>query len=53
MSTLCIIICTIATYIRWENAKRAKGGRDYRLEGKTEEELRNMGYTHPEFRYQI
>ncbi|KAJ2912841.1 hypothetical protein MD484_g7568, partial [Candolleomyces efflorescens] len=53
MSTLCVIICTIATYIKWENAKRAKGGRDYRLEGKTEEELRNMGYRHPEFRYQI
>ncbi|RXW23316.1 hypothetical protein EST38_g2554 [Candolleomyces aberdarensis] len=53
MSTLCVIICTMAVYIKLENAKRERGGRDYRLEGKTEEELRNLGYRHPEFRYQI
>lgn len=52
-----IFVCLLALigilYIRWENAKRARGERDYRLEGKTQEQLENLGYLHPRFRYQI
>lgn len=38
-------------YCVWENRLRARGGRDYRLQGKTEEEIADLGYRHPEFRY--
>ena len=31
-------------YIRWENGKRDRGERDYRLEGKTLNEIRQLGY---------
>lgn len=34
-----------------ENRIRARGGRDERLEGLTEEEKADLGYRHPEFRY--
>ncbi|KAF5351232.1 hypothetical protein D9756_008302 [Leucocoprinus leucothites] len=40
-------------YLHLENKKRDRGERDYRLEGKTEEEIRNLGYRHPNFRYQL
>lgn len=53
MSTMAVIIVLTALYIRWENAKRDRGERDYRLEGKDNEEVKNMGYRHPQFRYQI
>ncbi|KAK0834871.1 hypothetical protein LTR73_001162 [Friedmanniomyces endolithicus] len=45
-----ILIFTAANmaYIRWENAARASGKRDYRLQQGPEELL---GYRHPEFRY--
>ncbi|KAF8954838.1 MFS general substrate transporter [Flammula alnicola] len=42
-----------ALYLRWENAKRDRGERDHRLLGKMEDEIQNMGYRHPKFRYQI
>ncbi|KAF7430972.1 hypothetical protein PC9H_006687 [Pleurotus ostreatus] len=52
-----IFVCLLALigilYIRWENGKRARGERDYRIEGKTQEQLENLGYLHPRFRYQI
>ncbi|RYP90219.1 hypothetical protein DL770_003682 [Monosporascus sp. CRB-9-2] len=38
-------------YCKWENRLRDRGGRDYRLEGLTEEEQAALGYRHPEFRY--
>ena len=38
-------------YCMWENRLRDRGGRDYRLEGLTEEEQADLGYRHPEFRY--
>jgi hypothetical protein len=48
--------CTLAliglVYLRWENAKRDRGERDHRLEGKTAEEIEQLGYLHPSFRYQ-
>ncbi|KAF2720698.1 MFS general substrate transporter [Polychaeton citri CBS 116435] len=37
-------------YIRWENAARASGKRDYRLQADGEETL---GYKHPNFRYTL
>lgn len=40
-------------YLHHENKKRDHGGRDYRLEGKTDEEIRDLGYRHPNFRYQL
>lgn len=40
-------------YLKLENKKRDRGGRDYRLEGKAEEEIRDLGYRHPSFRYQL
>jgi hypothetical protein len=36
-------------YIRWENAARRDGKREYRFE-QTQEDL---GYRHPEFRYTL
>ncbi|KAJ3538379.1 hypothetical protein NMY22_g5189 [Coprinellus aureogranulatus] len=52
-SAICVIVSLTALYVRWENRKRDRGERDYRLEGKSKEELRNLGYKHPQFRYQI
>lgn len=47
-----ILIFTAANvlYIRWENAARASGKRDYRLR---EGEPSMLGYRHPDFRYTI
>ncbi|TFK39755.1 MFS general substrate transporter [Crucibulum laeve] len=50
---VCAILALIAVYLRWENAKRDRGERDYRLEGKSVEEIEQLGYLHPNFRYQI
>ncbi|KAH7038306.1 major facilitator superfamily domain-containing protein [Microdochium trichocladiopsis] len=36
-----------------ENRKRSRGKRDHRLEGRTEEELQNMGDWHPLFRFTL
>ncbi|KAI0023576.1 major facilitator superfamily domain-containing protein [Xylariomycetidae sp. FL0641] len=38
-------------YCWHENRVRARGGRDARLVGLTEEEKADLGYLHPEFRY--
>ena len=53
ISAVCIIVSITAAYIHWENRKRDRGDRDYRVEGKAGEELLNLGYRHPQFRYQI
>ncbi|EJD00698.1 MFS general substrate transporter [Fomitiporia mediterranea MF3/22] len=53
-SSLCVVlVALLAMYIRFENAKRARGERDYRLEGKSTEEIEQLGYLHPRFRYQM
>ncbi|KAF8216668.1 MFS general substrate transporter [Mycena galopus ATCC 62051] len=52
-SAICLLTIFAALYIRWENAKRNRGERDYRLEGKTAKELEELGYLHPRFRYQL
>ncbi|KAF2198905.1 MFS general substrate transporter [Delitschia confertaspora ATCC 74209] len=38
-------------YCRWENQQRDRGRRDHRLEGLGEEERKELGYRHPDFRY--
>jgi len=49
----CVLVIIGWIYIRIENAKRARGERDYRLEGKSQREIEELGYLHPEFRYQV
>lgn len=34
-----------------ENSLRARGGRDYRFENKSDEQLQELGSLHPDFRY--
>lgn len=38
-------------YVKWENQIRERGGRDGRVQGKTEEVVGDLGYRHPSFRY--
>jgi len=49
------VVCALGLvgicYIRWENRVREKGKRDDRLVGLTENEVRELGYRHPKFRY--
>ncbi|KAJ7696510.1 MFS general substrate transporter [Mycena rosella] len=52
-SAICVLTVVAAIYIRWENAKRIRGDRDYRLDGKTAKEIEELGYLHPQFRYQL
>ncbi|GAN07195.1 major facilitator superfamily protein [Mucor ambiguus] len=50
----CVIMisATLATInCRWENKQRAEGKRDYRLDGLTDEQMSELGHTHPNFRY--
>ncbi|KAF9269214.1 MFS general substrate transporter [Marasmius fiardii PR-910] len=49
----CVLVIIAVLYIRLENAKRGRGERNYRLEGKTPREIEELGYLHPEFRYQV
>jgi MFS-type transporter involved in bile tolerance (Atg22 family) len=50
-----LVVCGLGLvgifYARWENRKRARGERDGRLTGLSEEEARELGYRHPQFRY--
>ncbi|KAJ7091473.1 MFS general substrate transporter [Mycena belliarum] len=52
-SAVCLLTILAGIYIRWENAKRDRGERDYRLDGKTPRELEELGYLHPRFHYQL
>jgi len=38
-------------YVRWENRMRERGARDDRVQGESEEVVRDLGYRHPSFRY--
>ncbi|KAF2849347.1 MFS general substrate transporter [Plenodomus tracheiphilus IPT5] len=48
----CVFLLAVAgiTYCKWENKQRENGKRDHRLNGKSEAEIRDLGYRHPEFR---
>ncbi|KAF8159406.1 MFS general substrate transporter [Crassisporium funariophilum] len=50
---VCVITALGGLYIQWENRKRDRGERDYRLDGKTQKEIDELGYLHPNFRYQL
>lgn len=54
-STAAILLVSIgAFYINWENRKRDRGERNYRLEGKkSPQEIVDLGYKHPDFRYHL
>ncbi|KAF9269207.1 MFS general substrate transporter [Marasmius fiardii PR-910] len=52
-SFTCVLVIIAVLYIRLENAKRTRGERNYRLEGKSPREIEELGYLHPEFRYQV
>ncbi|KAK4631650.1 hypothetical protein CLAFUW4_02533 [Fulvia fulva] len=47
---LCLSVGGIG-YCVWENRLRARGGRDGRLQGLSEEEIADLGYRHPDFQY--
>jgi MFS family permease len=48
-----VLMIVVWVYSRWENAKRERGERDYRLVGKTQEEIEELGSRHPRFRYSL
>lgn len=47
----CIMFSTLALYWRRKNKRRDAGLEDWKLEGKTEEEIADMGEENPRFRY--
>ncbi|KAF7308966.1 putative transporter C11D3.18C [Mycena kentingensis (nom. inval.)] len=49
-SSILALSILASLYIRWENAKRDRGERDSRVEGLDEEQQRQLGYRHPNFR---
>ncbi|KAF9466151.1 MFS general substrate transporter [Collybia nuda] len=51
-STACMLTFLCFLFLRWENRKRDRGERDYRLEGISSEEVEQLGYLHPNFRFQ-
>jgi hypothetical protein len=46
-----VLAFALMMYDRRENSLRERGGRDYRLEGRSKEEIDELGNSHPEFRY--
>ncbi|GAA5884442.1 hypothetical protein JCM6882_005254 [Rhodosporidiobolus microsporus] len=47
------IAIILTFYCQWENKQRVAGKRDHRLEGKTEEEIRELGHRHPNYRLML
>ena len=49
----CVLVLAVSgiCYSKWENRQRDLGKRDHRLNGLSEEQIRDLGYRHPEFRY--
>ncbi|KDR80782.1 hypothetical protein GALMADRAFT_241222 [Galerina marginata CBS 339.88] len=52
-TSVCVITALLGFYLHWENKKRDRGERDHRLDGQSCEEIEQLGYLHPKFRYQI
>lgn len=46
-----VLALTGIGYCVWENRLRNRGGRDGRLEGLSEDDIADLGYRYPEFRY--
>ncbi|KIJ31712.1 hypothetical protein M422DRAFT_185583, partial [Sphaerobolus stellatus SS14] len=51
-SLACVLVLLGVRYVYWENAKCDHGERDYRLEGKSQKEIDELGARHPAYRYQ-
>lgn len=43
-SAVFVICVVLVTYVRWENGVRKRGGRDYRVAGKSQKEVLDLGY---------
>ncbi|KAF2752085.1 MFS general substrate transporter [Sporormia fimetaria CBS 119925] len=50
---LCVTVLALGgiAYCKWENRQRDAGKRDHRLNGLSEDEIKHLGYRHPNFRY--
>ena len=46
---LALALFSIA-YCKWENKQRKLGKRDHRLNGLSEEQVKDLGHRHPDFR---
>ncbi|KAJ9627538.1 hypothetical protein H2204_009577 [Knufia peltigerae] len=46
-----LLAVSAVAYYRWENKKRDRGERDHRLTGLTDQQQKDLGSSHPEFRY--
>ncbi|BGP01408.1 major facilitator superfamily protein [Rhodotorula toruloides] len=46
----CVIGLTCSLYASWENKQREAGRRDWRLDGKSEQEIKELGEMHPNYR---
>jgi len=51
IATAAVLFGSMSLYFRQENAKREKGGRDSKMEGRNEEEVLAMGDANPRFRF--
>ncbi|KAF9869578.1 major facilitator superfamily transporter [Colletotrichum karsti] len=49
-ASVIIVSLSLLAYQTWENRKRERGGRDYRLQHR-DKEIATLGHLHPEFRY--
>jgi len=50
---IAVSVVAVTVWVHFENKKRDRGERNHRLEGKTAEEIADLGHLHPDFRYQI
>ncbi|GAA5967061.1 hypothetical protein JCM11641_000428 [Rhodosporidiobolus odoratus] len=46
-----LLAVSLVLWVRWENKQREAGRRDGILEGKTEEEIKELGHRHPSYRF--
>ncbi|KAF7362564.1 putative pantothenate transporter [Mycena venus] len=53
MIAVIVLIVGTMVHMKWENAQRDHGKRDYRLNGLTPIEESQLGHRHPKFRYKI
>ncbi|KAF2129835.1 MFS general substrate transporter [Dothidotthia symphoricarpi CBS 119687] len=49
---ICVLLLSSGgiAYCKWENRQRSLGKRDHRLNGLNEDQVKELGYRHPEFR---
>ncbi|KAI8149351.1 major facilitator superfamily domain-containing protein [Fennellomyces sp. T-0311] len=49
--TIIIVAVTATLNVRWHNRQRALGKKDHILQGLTQEEIEQLGHSHPHFRF--